>query len=71
MSASKPFLRTQSAKRSKSPVRRRDGSPVSNNSQLLVYALHYEYKLMRKAVASLQEHSMAKKSERINYKISK
>ena len=44
---------------------------MSNSSQLLVYALHYEVKLMRKAVACLQENAIAKKSERINYKISK
>lgn len=71
LSASKPFLRTQSTRLSRSPVRKRDGSPLSNSSQLLVYALHYEYKLMRKAVAALQQNAISKKSERINYKISK
>jgi hypothetical protein len=38
---------------------------------MLVYALHYEVKLMRKAFQVIQANSLINQTQKLNYKISK
>ena len=38
---------------------------------MLVHALHYEVKLMRKAFQVIQANSLINQTQRLNYKISK
>ena len=44
---------------------------IKDTSQMLVYALHYEVKLMRKAFQVIQANSLINQTQKLNYKISK